>query len=229
MDHPIVKRATAGFSFALLGAFVMAGAVRGDSDSSPSSSKDVTVSLCDGESTMAIPGLKPGEMLPRARAQAVADEMLQAWRKSQGEERWALWLKDAEPAPAAPVRGPDAAAAQPGQPTKFTARDQMLWKRDQDKWIAEGYKLYHSPTDLGGTTGVSCDMCHPDGSNTHPETYPKYQVQLKKSALLRDMIIWCIQNPEKGKPLAEDDARLRAVEAYILSARKGVPLDPGKH
>jgi hypothetical protein len=25
---------------------------------------------------------------------------------------------------------------------------------------------------------VSCDMCHPDAANTHPETYPKFQPQL---------------------------------------------------
>lgn len=221
MEHSMLKRATAGFSFALLGAAALAGAVRGDAGAS----KDVTVSLCDGESSMAVPGLKPGEMLPRERAQEVAGQMLQLWRANQGEERWALWVRDAEAvAPQAP-----AAAAVPGQPTKFTARDQMLWKREQDKWVAEGYKLYHSPTELGGTIGVSCDMCHPDGSNTHPETYPKYQAQLKKAALLRDMINWCIQNPEKGKPLPEDDARLRAVEAYILSTRRGVALDPGRH
>lgn len=221
MEHSILKRATAGFSFALLGALALAGAVRGDSGTS----RDVTVTLCDGESAMAIPGLKPGEILPRERAQEVAGEMLQAWRASQGEERWALWRSEAQ---APPSQAP-AAAAVPGQPTKFTARDQMLWKREQDKWIAEGYKFYHSPTELGGTTGVSCDMCHPDGSNTHAESYPKYQVQLKKTALLRDMINWCIQNPEKGKLLPEDDPRLRAVEAYILSTRKGVALDPGKH
>lgn len=64
-------------------------------------------------------------------------------------------------------------------------------------------------------------MCHP---NTHPETYPKYQVQLHRVALL-----WCIENPTKGKPLADDDTRLRAMEAYIMSTRKGVPTAPGKH
>jgi cytochrome c len=72
-------------------------------------------------------------------------------------------------------------------------------------------------------------MCHPDGSNTHPETYPKYQAQIKKVSLLRDMINWCIENPLKGKPLAEGDPTLRAVEAYILSTRKGVAIEPGKH
>jgi cytochrome c len=72
-------------------------------------------------------------------------------------------------------------------------------------------------------------MCHPNASNTHPETYPKYQMQIKKVVLLREMINWCIENPMKGKPLPEDDARLKSVEAYILSERKGVAIEPGKH
>lgn len=186
-----------------------------------------TVSLCDGESTLTLPGLQPGRALSREEAQQAADQMLQVWRSTQGEERWAAWVADTGPA-APPVQAPPAAAA-PGQPTKFSARDELLWKREEDKWIAEGYKAYHSPDALGGTIGTSCDMCHPDGSHTHPETYPKYQSQLKKVALLRDMINWCIENPEKGKPLLENDPRLRAVEAYILSTRKGVALEPGKH
>jgi hypothetical protein len=33
----------------------------------------------------------------------------------------------------------------------------------------------------------------------------------------------------KGKPLPEDSAALRAVEAYILSTRKAAALEPGKH
>jgi len=48
-------------------------------------------------------------------------------------------------------------------------------------------------------------------------------------ALLRDMINWCIQNPTRGKPLPEDDPRLKAIEAYILAQRKGTPLEYGKH
>jgi thiosulfate dehydrogenase len=80
-----------------------------------------------------------------------------------------------------------------------------------------------------GKNGISCDMCHPDASNTHPETYPKFQTQLKKVALLRDMINWCIENPLEGPKLADDDPKMKALEAYILSARKGVAVDPGKH
>jgi thiosulfate dehydrogenase len=195
-------------------------------------SDDTTVSLCDGQSVMTIPGLKAGEALPPERALTVAADMMQVWAKSAGEVRWASWKAEAAtaaptPAPLAPQAA--AAPAAPAQPTKFTKRDLQLWSREEKKWIEDGYKAFHNAKALGGTIGISCDMCHPDATNTHPETYPKFQSQTKKVALLRDMINWCIENPLKGKPLAENDPTLRAVEAYILSARKGVALEAGKH
>jgi thiosulfate dehydrogenase len=194
---------------------------------------DVNVTLCDGEAVMRVPGLKPGEVLPPDRAKEVAGQMLQSWRRSQGEARWAAWSRNV-PADTGGVDGQVPAAAPLAQavtpqPTKFTARDLQLWQREEKKWIDEGYKNYHNAKALGGTIGISCDMCHPDGSNTHPETYPKFQSQTKKVALLRDMINWCIENPLKGKPLAENDPVLRSLEAYILSTRKGTPLEAGKH
>ena len=72
-------------------------------------------------------------------------------------------------------------------------------------------------------------MRHPNASNTHPETYPKYHVRLQRMALLRDMIDWCIENPAKGRTLSADDPRLRALEAYILAQRNGIALVYGKH
>ncbi|HEY5907754.1 MAG TPA: cytochrome C [Vicinamibacteria bacterium] len=196
---------------------------------------DTTVALCDGQSVMTIPGLKAGEVLPPERARVVAGDMLQVWARNAGEVRWASWKAEAAaalPAASSPVASaaqatPPAPAA--GQPMKATKRDLQLWGREEKKWMEDGYKAFHNAKALGGTIGISCDMCHPDATNTHPETYPKYQMQTKKVALLRDMINWCIENPMKGKPLAEDDANLRAVEAYILSARKGVALESGKH
>jgi cytochrome c len=71
-------------------------------------------------------------------------------------------------------------------------------------------------------------MCHPDASNTHPGTYPKFQEQLGRVALLRDMINWCIEHPVRGTPLAADDAKMRALEAYIVAQRKGTALEYGK-
>lgn len=112
------------------------------------------------------------------------------------------------------------------QEVRFTRRDSLIWKREYDRIIAEGYKWFHSD-DLG-SNGISCDMCHPDASDTHPETYPKFQIQLKEVILLRDMINWCIENPLEGEKLAEDDPRMKAMEAYILSQRAGKALTPGK-
>jgi len=46
---------------------------------------------------------------------------------------------------------------------------------------------------------------------------------------LRDMINWCLQQPLQGKPLALDDPKMVAMEAYIFYERRGVALAPGKH
>lgn len=51
-------------------------------------------------------------------------------------------------------------------------------------------------------------MCHPDGANTHPETYPKFQVQMGGVVLLRDMIKWCIEQAVRGEVLTADDTRM---------------------
>jgi cytochrome c len=110
------------------------------------------------------------------------------------------------------------------QSTKFTRRDSLIWERELKAMIEEGYKWFHDPS--LSTNGISCDMCHPDATDTHPETYPKFQIQLKKVALLRDMINWCIENPMEGKPLAEDDPRLKAIEAYIIWARANQDVRP---
>ncbi|MHC4540843.1 MAG: c-type cytochrome, partial [Planctomycetota bacterium] len=76
---------------------------------------------------------------------------------------------------------------------------------------------------------VSCDMCHPHAANTHPETYPKFQSQLGRVVLLRDMVNWCIEHPVRGKRLEADDPAMRALEAYILAQRSGAVMNYGKH
>ncbi len=118
--------------------------------------------------------------------------------------------------------------------TAVSARADEFTKDDLKKWdtafqsvMKEGEKLFHSGT--LGKNSVSCDMCHPHASNTHPETYPKFQKQIGKVVGLRDMINWCIQNPQEGTPLLADDPRMFALEAYIHWERRGVKLEPGKH
>lgn len=110
---------------------------------------------------------------------------------------------------------------------EFTKED--LKKREAEfmSVVKKGDALFHS-SKLGKNT-VSCDMCHPNASNTHPETYPKFQKQLGKVVGLRDMINWCIQNPLEGQTLKADDPRMIALEAYITYERRGTALAPGKH
>lgn len=110
---------------------------------------------------------------------------------------------------------------------EFTKEDLKKWNDAFQAVVKEGEKVFHSST--LGKNSVSCDMCHPNASNTHPETYPKFQKQIGKLSGLRDMINWCIQNPQQGTPLAADDPKMIALEAYITWERRGVKLEPGKH
>jgi thiosulfate dehydrogenase len=110
---------------------------------------------------------------------------------------------------------------------EFTDEDVARWQVEYMSVVDEGRTLWGSP-DLG-TNGVACGQCHPNATNTHPETYPKFQQQIGKVVELRDMINWCIQNPLEGETLLLDDPRMIALEAYIAWERRGVPLAPGKH
>lgn len=111
---------------------------------------------------------------------------------------------------------------------KITEMDTKVWEHETMKLVVRGSEVFHSAGELGSEIAVSCDMCHPDGSNTHPETYPKFQVQMGRVAHLRDMINWCIEQAVKGPKLEPDDPNMRALEAYILAQRKGEELNYGR-
>jgi SoxA/TsdA, cytochrome c domain len=242
-----------------VGGAVLAGSTSGSPkagpprhDSPPSKSGNVVVALCDGQTTAEIPGVKEGETPTHEQAKAVVDQLMSEWRKKNPDARWedtpvqvaqAAGGDQGKPGGAAPAAtAPAGAGKAGGLPSgaqgdlqsghtygAFTQRDERIWKEETDRFVKEGHRIFHDAKAVGGTISVSCDMCHPDGANTHPETYPKFQVQLGRVALLRDMINWCIQNPARGKPLPDADPRLKAMEAYILAQRKGVPLEFGKH
>jgi thiosulfate dehydrogenase len=112
---------------------------------------------------------------------------------------------------------------------KYTEKDLLIWERELEKFVTEGSRIFHDSDLLGSSIAVSCDMCHPNAANTHPETYPKFQVQGGRVVLLRDMINWCVEQAVRGEPLEPDGPKMRALEAYILAQRKGVSLNYGKH
>lgn len=110
---------------------------------------------------------------------------------------------------------------------EFTAADVLRWQQQFEQVADRGRALWTDAT--LGSNGVVCAQCHPNAANTHPETYPKFQKQIGRVVPLWEMINWCIRNPLQGKPLAADDPRMVALQAYITRERKGVPLAPGKH
>ena len=193
----------------------------------PSADGNLVVGLCDGETSIEVKGVKPGGELTRDQGQQIADALMKEWRQKHPDSEWIVAAAESGGGPGQQPVPP--AAGQFQTYGAYTDRDREVWKDSTDRLVAEGKRIFHDVKALGGTNGISCDMCHPDASNTHPETYPKYQVQLQRVALLRDMINWCIENPVKGKPLSPDDPKLRALEAYIIAQRNGVSIAYGKH
>lgn len=118
-------------------------------------------------------------------------------------------------------------ASLPAAADSFTKEDVARWESEYQTVVKRGRELF---TDGKlGTNGVACAQCHPNASNTHPETYPKFQKQLGKVAAQWEMVNWCIRNPLEGKDLAADDPRMTAILSYIAFERRGAKLRPGKH
>ena len=184
---------------------------------------EVKVTTCDGTGKA---------MVARdATGRELADTLMAQWKRDHPDTNWVAQEKERHelkpPADnSALLAGDQAEGHTYGQHDK---RDLLLWARETEKFVVEGSRIFHSGDLLGSTVGVSCDMCHPHGSNTHPETYPKFQTQLGRVVLLRDMINWCIEQPVRGKRLEPDDPAMRALEAYIMAQRSGTAMTYGKH
>jgi len=194
-------------------------------DQMPSKGGEQTVAIgaCDGGAAVEVPKELTG--------QALADSLMDQWKRNHPEANWVAEEKERH-ALKPPADNSDLLQGAQGKDHtygNYTQRDILTGTRETEKFVAEGSRIFHSGDELGSTVAVSCDMCHPHAANTHPETYPKYQVQLGRVALLRDMIEWCVENPVRGEKLDPDGPTMRALEAYIQSQRKGVPLNYGKH
>ncbi len=79
------------------------------------------------------------------------------------------------------------------------------------------------------STGMACAMCHPYASDTHPQTYPKFQAQVGKFSTLRDMINWCIEKPMQGEKIDPESEAMKDLEAYIAWSNTGSVMTPGKY
>ncbi|HEY2733689.1 MAG TPA: hypothetical protein VGI70_06875 [Polyangiales bacterium] len=181
----------------------------------------VDVLLCDGQTKVSVPAGTPGT--------SVSSALMAEWLKKNPDGNWEAEERERHTLQPAADNKELVGQIQGQTYGRVTEQDVTLWKTETERVATAGSQVFHSADLLGSTVGVSCDMCHPHAANTHPETYPKYQAQLGRVVLLRDMINWCIEHPVRGRPLDADDPRMRSLEAYILAQRKGKTLDYGKH
>ena len=210
------------------GAGVSAGAGAGVSEGM-GAGEDVSAGMGEGEDVFTGEGVSTAKPEKEHRAMPGTNDQ---WRSQTARDTdWLAKEKAGHPVPPpADNHGLLKSGQKEGSVYKdFSEQDLILWQQETERLVMEGARIFHSDERLGSTNGVSCDMCHPDGRDTHPETYPKYQVQLGRAALLRDMINWCLENPCRGTPLSGDSPEMRALEAYILAMRAGKTLEYGKH
>jgi thiosulfate dehydrogenase len=52
---------------------------------------------------------------------------------------------------------------------------------------------------------------------------------MQEFATLRDMINWCIENPNEGEKIEDSGPAMKALEAYTYWSNKGSRLEAGKH
>jgi thiosulfate dehydrogenase len=208
----------------LAAALLLVSGGRQDSQAQ-STSEDLVVKLCDNKTTTTVPKDAPRT---KENGEKIAASLMAQWKQQHPEQDWVEEQQERHainpPADNSALVG----KSQGDTYARITAHDVAVWNRETFKLVAQGSLVFHSADLLGSQIAVSCDMCHPDAANTHPETYPKFQEQLGRVALLRDMINWCIEHPVRGTALAPDDPRMRALEAYILAQRKGAKLDYGR-
>ena len=103
--------------------------------------------------------------------------------------------------------------------------------------VEKGKAIFNDPK--LGTTGGSCNTCHPNGGTIGGKvgdmpipdlhgaapTFPKFKSWANKTITLAEMNNACITMMLKGKPLDVQSQEMKDLEAYLHSL-KGTPVTP---
>jgi len=127
--------------------------------------------------------------------------------------------------------GPAAANKDPVTPQQLKAYQDAFMDE-----VKKGDLLFHgddaTAKQMGVTlssTAMACAMCHPYASDTHPHSFPKFQVSMNQFATLRDMVNWCIEKPMQGEKIDPESEAMKDLEAYITWSNAGSVLAPGRY
>ncbi|MGE5155663.1 MAG: c-type cytochrome [Bdellovibrio bacteriovorus] len=93
--------------------------------------------------------------------------------------------------------------------------------------VNRGYNLWHGSSPDTTTVGLACGNCHPDAAAANPQTFPKYVPMFGKVVPFREMVNWCIENPQLGKALDVNSDDMTAMEAYAFYLHRTRPIEPG--
>jgi thiosulfate dehydrogenase len=122
---------------------------------------------------------------------------------------------------AALVSGP--AQARP----PFTEQELAAQKAALIKSVDHGFNIWHGAKASMTKNGLACGNCHPDAAASNPQTFPKFIPAFNRVVTFREMINWCILNPQAGQALDVNGPDMLAMEAYAFYLHRGLPIEPG--
>ena len=109
----------------------------------------------------------------------------------------------------------------------FTAEELAQQEAALLKAVDTGYNYWHGTKPSMTTNGLACGNCHPDAAASNPQTFPKYMSMFGDVTTFREMINWCIENPQAGQAIDVNSADMTALEAYAFYLHRGKPIEPG--
>jgi thiosulfate dehydrogenase len=113
-------------------------------------------------------------------------------------------------------------AREPFTPAELKAQEEKLLTT-----VRRGFDMWYGARADMSKNGLACANCHPDAAATNPHTFPKYMTMFNKVVPLREMINWCIQNPQAGAPMDKLSDDMTSLEAYALYLYRGVAINTG--
>jgi thiosulfate dehydrogenase len=93
--------------------------------------------------------------------------------------------------------------------------------------VDKGRDLWHGTKPEMANNGLACGNCHPDAAAANPQTFPKFIPAFNKVVPFREMVNWCIKNPQGGQALDVNGEDMTAMEAYAFYLHRGEKIETG--
>jgi cytochrome c553 len=91
--------------------------------------------------------------------------------------------------------------------------------------VSKGKALFNDSKLGGGTSGKSCNSCHPDGKGLEKSADKKeFMIMGKSQKSLEEAVNFCIEMALKGKAIDPKSTDMANIVAYIKSL-KGMKMD----